>query len=1039
MKLKHLLTFVLMMLTAAAANAAGALPFRIYTAQSTSKNPQPKLVNKTTGEEVTLNVEETYLVGECEPGMYTYSELNLSNEKEPTQRIGTDVRVWDNTEEGECWLSFSCKTVICRNTYTEPGSDVKIQFERGVDYTDSYTVVSEDGDLTLATGDYYNGDVKAGVEFLMVSSCSINYDAKVTDKHSGYFPYSKELTTSGSTSVRFTFPSILEVTVTAPADATCSVSEKTGAHYAPFTIYEEVKQETADGMTKHTFNVPSTSSQLAYRVSRPGSMTRADWFNPKNTPDITVTEETLSARSDHYFTHGGTGQYYADIYLNINQRGQLNLKSEGGYHDIVNLRTWQLTASITGNNFLEPDFYYTVLNTDFKPDNSVIEVDADGHITPKAPGTAIVQVRYNAMGFDGTDWSEIWAENTGTFVVTVDADTDAMPADNIHLVYKPENPMDAEHDILYYLSDKPGYSLTFTPQAGCTVTVANPVIDSEKNTVSYPDAFSAKNVTANADGSVTVLLTYGRNIIRTADAAGNASYQVLSAKPMTSEVCYPREDHYILPGDHVKLQFSGLYHVAGKLAGIYNSNCHVVYNDEIMDNGVLIGAGQYDFNSNSKVQRYEFDVPVTPEGTSCTVINGCLTTQGYGSGPGAHRAISPKGVNPNFTAGVSAGRYGSLPDLNVPLNTFADVDMLKVNVEMGSRVSPLPLQVIEEYFGKDAVWVPATTDGADTADDAAAVVRVDPETNVIFPASTGKTMVYLRKPGSEENLLACQVTVSGDPDFIPATGIYYSGEYEDIRIMNLSWGNWGNQQYLDASAEPENATNKKVIFTSSNPDNVAFTKAGLDTKSGTHVGLFWNRSDVAGDAYITAETEDGGFKLERPIHIMFYKPCTSLAFTTENPRVSAGTDLQLEWDIKPGDNQAAPATFSSSDESIATVDSDGKVTGVSEGTATITATSYGSYKRPVSANVEVTVFKPAGIEDVAVDAADTWSMTPNPADTYINVATDAAGQLQIFAIAGQCVLSTGVNAGDNTVDVSGLANGYYIVSLNGQSRRLIVR
>ena len=59
------------------------------------------------------------------------------------------------------------------------------------------------------------------------------------------------------------------VTVTAPSDATCSVSEKTCAHSAPFTIYEEVKQETADGMTKHTFNVPSTSSQLAYRVRAP--------------------------------------------------------------------------------------------------------------------------------------------------------------------------------------------------------------------------------------------------------------------------------------------------------------------------------------------------------------------------------------------------------------------------------------------------------------------------------------------------------------------------------------------------------------------------------------------------------------------------------------------------------------------------------------------------------------------------------------------------------------------------------------------------
>lgn len=820
------------------------------------------------------------------------------------------------------------------------------------------------------------------------------------------------------------------VTVTAPSDAVCSVTQKPGnKHYAPFIVYSEVSQETADGMTKHTFTVPSTAKELAYRVSRPGSMTITDWFKPAKTPDITVDEATLSAHTEHYCSRDGKIQYYADIYLNINQRGQLNLKSDGGYHDIVNLRTWQLTASTTGNNFLEPDFNYTVLDTDFRPDNSVIEVDADGHITPKAPGTAIVQVRYNALGFHGKNWSEIWAENTGTFVVTVDADTDAMPADNIHLAYKPTNPMDAEHDILYYLSDQPGYSLTFTPQAGCTVTVANPVVDTAGNTVSYPDAFSSKNVTANADGSVTVLLTFGRNIIRTANDAGNASYQVLSAKPMTSEICYPRDDKFILPGDHVKLQLSGLYHVAGKLAGIYNNNCHVVYNDEIMDDGVIVGSGQYDFNSNEKVQRFEFDLPARVEGTTFATLNGSLTTQGYGSAPGAHREITREGVNPNFTAGVVAARYGSLPDQHVPVNSFADVDMLKVTTELGGRAIPVAPAALEEYFGKDAAWV----------SDDPAVARVNADGNVIFPVSAGQAMVYLRKPGSDQNLLACQVTVTGDDDFIPVTGISYSGDYEDIRIMNLSSGNWGNQQTLTAYAEPDNATNRNIIYTTSNPDNVAFSKAGLATVTKKSTGLWWNRSDIAGDAYITVETADGGYRLERPIHVMFYKPCTSLTFISENPKVSVDGTCQLEWDIKPGDNQAAPAQFTSSDENIATVDADGKVTGVSEGKATITATSYKLYKKPVTANVEVTVFKPAGVEDVAVETTDTWSMTPNPADSYINVATAKAGELRIFAIAGQCVLSAGVNEGDNTIDVSALASGYYIVSLNGQSRRLIVR
>ena len=51
---------------------------------------------------------------------------------------------------------------------------------------------------------------------------------------------------------------------------------------------------------------------------------------------------------------------------------------EGEDFQIVNMRTWQLTESTAGNYFMEPDFHYTVLNTSFEPDNSVVEVDEAG-------------------------------------------------------------------------------------------------------------------------------------------------------------------------------------------------------------------------------------------------------------------------------------------------------------------------------------------------------------------------------------------------------------------------------------------------------------------------------------------------------------------------------------------------------------------------------------------------------------------------------------------------------------------------------------
>lgn len=96
------------------------------------------------------------------------------------------------------------------------------------------------------------------------------------------------------------------------------------------------------------------------------------------------------------------GYNYADVYLNINPQNHLMLRQGEQFH-IVNLRTWQLANSTTANYFLEPDFHYTVLNTDFEPDNSVVEVSEDGVLTARKEGSAIVQVRYDAMAMSATE------------------------------------------------------------------------------------------------------------------------------------------------------------------------------------------------------------------------------------------------------------------------------------------------------------------------------------------------------------------------------------------------------------------------------------------------------------------------------------------------------------------------------------------------------------------------------------------------------------------------------------------------------------
>ncbi|MFW5544837.1 MAG: hypothetical protein ACOCN0_06055, partial [Prevotella sp.] len=87
------------------------------------------------------------------------------------------------------------------------------------------------------------------------------------------------------------------------------------------------------------------------------------------------------------------GYETGDIFVNINRQGHLSL----------NVRSWEITDNQTNNYFLEPDFHYTVLGVDGKPDDSVISITQNAgspwaDITAKAAGTVIVLVTYDAIG-----------------------------------------------------------------------------------------------------------------------------------------------------------------------------------------------------------------------------------------------------------------------------------------------------------------------------------------------------------------------------------------------------------------------------------------------------------------------------------------------------------------------------------------------------------------------------------------------------------------------------------------------------------------
>lgn len=65
-------------------------------------------------------------------------------------------------------------------------------------------------------------------------------------------------------------------------------------------------------------------------------------------------------------------------------------------------------------------------------------------------------------------------------------------------------------------------------------------------------------------------------------------------------------------------------------------------------------------------------------------------------------------------------------------------------------------------------------------------------------------------------------------------------------------------------------------------------------------------------------------------------PMTKMTFTTTSSSIRVGKDLQVKLQMQPSNASIDPITYTSSDETIATVNQNGIVTGVSTGTVTIT-------------------------------------------------------------------------------------------------------
>ncbi len=499
------------------------------------------------------------------------------------------------------------------------------------------------------------------------------------------------------------------VSVTAPKGSTIAAGKLDGSF--KYTWSDPVKTVSLDdGRVKSYFNAISGTS--FYRVQNPKGVTYWDYQTMTAGKSYEATETDLHMDDGDFnkdtiykdFTYNYLD--LGDVYLNINERGYLPLKS-GATRELDVFRNWQAIENFTNAKIAVPDAHYEVVDIEGNP-SDLVTIVPDKHNTCLATikagdsaGMAVVKVTYDAMihkqgmasgwgagGKDSTRFGAIWPECTGVFVVTVDKDgssidlgmtinTDTPIA---HAGKVAGNNIDAEHDLLYYQGDD-GAEYTFKPAEGATVTVARPKLTA--NSLAF-NGFSADGVTADDEGNVTVTgLMAGRNIVKV-EKDGVANYQVISARKIGVKATLSDGKEVNLnkyrfsPGDQITLTLSNVNSPQEKLATCYNNSFSIAYFGEdkpttrLTSTGVGHQYGQYNFSSLD--QQITVKIPEDWDKDTYSVINGGVALGGFsGCAAGGHRGK----VTYNTASGMATGSGGSgvlgkLPDLVFKMKTAGD-------------------------------------------------------------------------------------------------------------------------------------------------------------------------------------------------------------------------------------------------------------------------------------------------------------------------------------------------------------------------------
>ena len=218
------------------------------------------------------------------------------------------------------------------------------------------------------------------------------------------------------------------------------------------------------------------------------------------------------------------------------------------------------------------------------------------------------------------------------------------------------------------------------------------------------------------------------------------------------------------------------------------------------------------------------------------------------------------------------------------------------------------------------------------------IVTVD-ENGTLHALSAGKAKVTVipNEKGSKQKAV-CNVTVGQAVTQIKLN--------QDSSTVNK-----GKTVSLKATILPDNAFNKKVEYTSSDPSIASVSKAGVV------------KGVKCGKATITCTALDGS-NTSTSTTVTVIQPVSSVTATEKKITIFKGDTDRMRTTVQPSDATNKELTYSTSAASIATVNSNGKITAKRAGKATITATAQDGSNRSASMVVTVEPSVPISLDSI---------------------------------------------------------------------------